>query len=115
MAEYTLLRKLEVLWGIPIFYTDETGKDVRGVGVFSEKQNPLTISGELVNALICQAKEQDVPAICKVLARSIFLCSERTGILSVRSVCVEQLSYVEIHQFTRNIICLLRRNVIRIR
>lgn len=45
MAEYTLLRKLEVLWGIPIFYTDETGKDVRGVGVFSEKQNPLTISG----------------------------------------------------------------------
>lgn len=86
MAEYTLLRKLEVLWGIPIFYTDETGKDVRGVGVFSEKQNPLTISGELVNALICQAKEQDVPAICKVFARSnFFWCSERTGILSVRS------------------------------
>ena len=100
MAEYTLLRKLEVLWGIPIFYTDETGKDVRGVGVFSEKQNPLTISGELVNALICQAKEQDVPAICKVFGKIYFFCvqSEQEYYLS-GPVCVEQLSYVEIHQF----------------
>lgn len=100
MAEYTLLRKLEVLWGIPIFYTDETGKDVRGVGVFSEKQNPLTISGELVNALICRAKEQDVPAICKVFGKIYFFCvqSEQEYYLS-GPVCVEQLSYVEIHQF----------------
>lgn len=100
MAEYTLLRKLEVLWGIPIFYTDETGKDVRGVGVFSEKQNPLTISRELVNALICQAKEQDVPAICKVFGKIYFFCvqSEQEYYLS-GPVCVEQLSYVEIHQF----------------
>ena len=100
MAEHTLLRKLEVLWGIPIFYTDETGKDVRGVGVFSEKQNPLTISRELVNALICQAKEQDVPAICKVFGKIYFFCvqSEQEYYLS-GPVCVEQLSYVEIHQF----------------
>lgn len=100
MAEYTLLRKLEVLWGIPIFYTDETGKDVRGVGVFSEKQNPLTISRELVNALIYQAKEQDVPAICKVFGKIYFFCvqSEQEYYLS-GPVCVEQLSYVEIHQF----------------
>ena len=72
MAEHTLLRKLEVLWGIPIFYADETGKDIRGIGVFSEKQNPLTVSGELVNALIHQAKEQDVPAICKVFGKIYF-------------------------------------------
>lgn len=100
MAEHTLLRKLEVLWGIPIFYTDETGKDVRGVGVFSEKQNPLTVSGELANALICQAKEQDVPAICKVFGKIYFFCvqSEQEYYLS-GPVCVEQLSYVEIHQF----------------
>lgn len=100
MAEYTLLRKLEVLWGIPIFYTDETGEDVRGVGVFSEKQNPLTVSGELVNALIHQAKEQDVPAICKVFGKIYFFCVQSGKVFYLSGpVCVEQLSYVEIHQF----------------
>lgn len=100
MAEHTLLRKLEVLWGIPIFYTDETGKDVRGIGVFSEKQNPLTISGELVNALIHQAKEQDVPAICKVFGKIYFFCVQSGKVFYLSGpVCVEQLSYVEIHQF----------------
>ena len=100
MAEHTLLRKLEVLWGIPIFYTDETGKDVRGVGVFSEKQNPLTVSGELVNALIHQAKEQDVPAICKVFGKIYFFCVQSGKVFYLSGpVCVEQLSYVEIHQF----------------
>ena len=100
MAEHTMLRKLEVLWGIPIFYTDENGKDVRGVGVFSEKQNPLTVSGELVNALIHQAKEQDVPAICKVFGKIYFFCVQSGKVFYLSGpVCVEQLSYVEIHQF----------------
>ncbi len=100
MAEHTLLRKLEVLWGIPIFYADETGKDIRGIGVFSEKQNPLTVSGELVNALIHQAKEQDVPAICKVFGKIYFFCVQSGKVFYLSGpVCVEQLSYVEIHQF----------------
>ena len=46
MAEHTLLRKLEGLWGVPIFYADETGKNIQRLGVFSEKQNPLTRSEE---------------------------------------------------------------------
>ena len=100
MAEHTLLRKLEVLWGIPIFYADETGKDIRGIGVFSEKQNPLTVSGELVNALIHQAKEQDVPAICKVFGKIYFFCVQSGKVFYLSGpVCVEKLSYVEIHQF----------------
>ena len=100
MAEHTLLRKLESLWGIPIFYTDETGKNIRSLGVFSEKQNPLTVSEELRRSLICQTTEQDVPAICKVFDKIYFFCvqSGRDFYLS-GPVCVEQLSYVEIHQF----------------
>ena len=100
MAEHTLLRKLESLWGIPIFYTDETGKNIRSLGVFSEKQNPLTVSEELRRSLICQTTEQDVPAIYKVFDKIYFFCvqSGRDFYLS-GPVCVEQLSYVEIHQF----------------
>ena len=69
MAEHTLLRKLESLWGVPIFYADETGENIQSLGVFSEKQNPLTVSEELRRSLICQVKEQNVPAICKISYR----------------------------------------------
>lgn len=100
MAEHTLLRKLESLWGVPIFYADETGENIQSLGVFSEKQNPLTVSEELRRSLICQAKEQNVPAICKISGKIYFFCvqSGEKYYLSV-PVCVEQLSYVEIHQF----------------
>lgn len=100
MAKHTLLRKLEVLWGIPIFYTDKTGKDVRGFGVFSEKQNPLTASEELVASLICQAKEQNVPVIRKTFEKIYFFCIQSGEEFYLSGpVCAEQLSYVEIHQF----------------
>ena len=100
MAEHTLLRKLEVLWGCPIFCTDESEKDIRGFGVFSENQNPLTESEELVHDLIQRAKELDVPAIIKVFDKIYFFCvrSDQEFYLS-GPVCAEQLSYVEIHQF----------------
>ena len=100
MEEQTLLRKLEALWGVPIFYTDGSGKDVKGVGIFSEKQNPLTASGELMQSLISRAKEQEVPVIHKVFGKIYFFCI-RSGELFFLSgpVCVEQISYVEIHQF----------------
>ena len=74
MAEHTLLRKLESLWGVPIFYADETGENIQSLGVFSEKQNPLTVSEELRRSLICQAKEQNVPAICKISGKIYFFC-----------------------------------------
>lgn len=53
MVEHTLLRKLESLWGIPIFYADEAGENIRSLGVFPEKQNPLTVSEDLRRSLIC--------------------------------------------------------------
>lgn len=85
MAEHTLLRKLESLWGVPIFYADETGENIQSLGVFSEKQNPLTVSEELRRSLICQAKEQNVPAICKISGKIYFFCIQSgEKILSVR-------------------------------
>ena len=35
MVEHTLLRKLESLWGIPIFYADEAGEN-SGISAESE-------------------------------------------------------------------------------
>ena len=72
MAEHTLLRKLESLWGVPIFYADETGENIQSLGVFSEKQNPLTVSEELRRSLICQAKNRMYRLFAKYPGKSIF-------------------------------------------
>ena len=100
MAEYTLLRKLESLWGIPIFYADEAGGNIRSLGVFPEKQNPLTVSEELRRSLICQTKEKNVPTIYKVFDKIYFFCVQSGQDFYLSGpVCAEELSYVEIHQF----------------
>ena len=100
MAEHTLLRKLEVLWGIPIFYADEAGGNIRSLGVFPEKQNPLTVSEELRRSLICQTKEKNVPTIYKVFDKIYFFCVQSGQDFYLSGpVCAEELSYVEIHQF----------------
>ena len=100
MAEHTLLRKLESLWGIPIFYADEAGGNIRSLGVFSEKQNPLTVSEELRRSLICQTKEKNVPTVYKVFDKIYFFCVQGGQDFYLSGpVCAEELSYVEIHQF----------------
>lgn len=100
MAKHTLLRKLESLWGIPIFYADEAGENIRSLGVFPEKQNPLTVSEELRRSLICQTKEQNVPTIYKVFDKIYFFCVQSGQDFYLSGpVCAEELSYVEIHQF----------------
>lgn len=38
MAEHTLLRKLESLWGIPIFYADEAGGIFGVLGFFPKNR-----------------------------------------------------------------------------
>ena len=56
--EYTLLKKLEMLWGIPIFYTDNNSKKIQSFATFSEKENPLATSVELTQSLIEQVNSQ---------------------------------------------------------
>lgn len=100
MVEHTLLRKLESLWGIPIFYADEAGENIRSLGVFPEKQNPLTVSEDLRRSLICQTKEQNVPTIYKAFDKIYFFCVQSGQDFYLSGpVCAEELSYVEIHQF----------------
>lgn len=99
MAEHTLLRKLESLWGIPIFMQMKQG-EYPSLGVFSEKQNPLTVSEELRRSLICQTKEKNVPTVYKVFDKIYFFCVQSGQDFYLSGpVCAEELSYVEIHQF----------------
>lgn len=114
MAEHTLLRKLESLWGIPIFYADEAGGNIRSLGVFSEKQNPLTVSEELRRSLICQTKERMYRLFIRSLIKfisSVFR-AVRISICQVRYVQKSSAMWKSI-SFIRNIICQRKKNVIR--
>ena len=79
---------------------------ISGVLGFRQKQNPLTVSEDLRRSLICQTKEQNVPTIYKAFDKIYFFCVQSGQDFYLSGpVCAEELSYVEIHQFIRNITC----------
>ena len=72
--ERTLLKKLEMLWGLPIFYTDENNEKLQSFGTFPENGNPLFGSQELVQTLINRANTQAIPVVYKILGKIYFIC-----------------------------------------
>lgn len=101
--EHALLKKLEMLWGLPIFYTDENNEKLQSFGTFPENGNPLFGSQELVQTLISRTNTQAVPVVYKILDKFYFICIH-SGCNYYLSgpVCIEPLSYVEIHQFYKD-------------
>ena len=72
-------------------------------GSFPENGNPLFGSQELVQTLINRANTQAIPVVYKILGKIYFICihSEYNYYLS-GPICIEPLSYVEIHQFYKD-------------
>ena len=96
----SLLKKLEFLWGIPIFQLNEESREIKSFGTFSEKENPLASSKELVELLTTKASLCEVPVIYKSLGKIYFICIHSNHIYYLSGpVSVEQLNYVEIHRF----------------
>lgn len=100
MKTQTLLRKIEFFWGIPIFYMEKDEKKLYNCGTFSEIEHPFISSEELVNQLVEKAEAQEIPVIYRDGGKVYFICI-RSGDWFYLSgpVCVEQLTYVEIHQY----------------
>lgn len=100
MGKHTLFRKLEMFWGLPIFCVNESEGKIKSFGSFSEQENPLANAKELVQQLIETAKQQEIPVIYKMMDKIYFICikSEERYYMT-GPVCVEQISFVEIHQF----------------
>lgn len=102
--EHTLLKKLEILWGLPIFYVNENNNEkIQSFGTFPEKENPLSHSPELVQLLIDRSNTQAIPVVYKIGDKIYFICIH-SGCNYYLSgpVCIEPLSYVEIHQFYKD-------------
>ena len=96
------IRKLEILWGIPILSKTE-GSAVRGFGTFPDNENPLVCYPELAALLIKKADAQIVPVVYKDGHGVYFLCfRSKERYYFSGPVCAESMSYVEIHRYYKD-------------
>ena len=95
-----LMRKLELLWGLPLFYTSDEEIDVKSFGTFLDQESPFLHSGELARYLIEKSRKQDIPVIYKDDTKVYFAAVKSGGGYYLTGpVCTEELSYEEIHSY----------------
>lgn len=58
-----LMKKLELLWGSPIFYMESEDSPIKNFGNYSEEENPFEYSRNHLLELLKKSREQKVPVI----------------------------------------------------
>ena len=100
MADGSLLRKLEFLWQVPIFYTAGPGEEMKSFGPFQKDESPLAACPELVATLIEKQDAQDEPVIYQYAGKVYFFCVKGDGGYYVSGpFCTGKMTMVEIHRF----------------
>ena len=99
MIKETLLKKMENLIGMSIFYKRSGKNELHSFGIHPEKGEVLYNAPELVNVLEQKADAQEIPVIYKIQEKVYFICVRCEEIYyMVGPISVEVLNYVEIHQ-----------------
>lgn len=98
----TYMRKLEFLWGIPLFYKETGEQKLKSFGSFLTETNPLSLSPKLVALLDERSEKQDQPVIYRDENQIYFLCvkEEKTRYYT-GPVCVENLDRSRLFKFYR--------------
>ncbi|MDC7286663.1 helix-turn-helix domain-containing protein [Blautia schinkii] len=95
-----LLRKLEILWGQPIFYTSGQNQPLKGYGSFPEEESPFFCCRNLTDMLLDRAEKQQEPVVYKDENRVYFCClKSHNGYYLTGPACTEELNRVEIHRY----------------
>lgn len=70
-----LMRKLELLWGSPIFYMENEDSTIKNFGNYSEEENPFKYSRNRLLELLQRSREQKVPVIYRDTQCLYFICA----------------------------------------
>lgn len=98
MADF--MKKLELLWGIPIFYVRKTGEIPQSYGTFLEEESPFLCCPQLTEMLVKKCIRQEVPVVYKDENQVYFICVKgEEGFYLTGPVCTEELSYARLHRF----------------
>lgn len=97
-----LMKKMELLWGMPIFFTEDKEQLPQSFGAFLEKESPFVSAKQLTRQLIGRSEQQNIPVIYKDQNNVYFICVKaKKGFYLIGPVCTERMDYVQIHQFYR--------------
>lgn len=98
-----LMRKLELLWGSPVFYMEDEDSRIKSFGNYSEEENPFKHSRKLLLALLQKSKEQIVPVIYRDSQALYFICVRaKSGYFFSGPFTLENLNYLQIKRYYRN-------------
>lgn len=98
-----LYTKISIMTNIKIFEWDCETDAISCYGVLAEQSNPLILSEELRELLKNRIMNQKTPVIYQDENKVIF-CGMRekmTKMLLLGSICIEDMSYVEIHRYCK--------------
>ena len=100
MIRESLIRKAEILWGLPIYYILSPGSEPESTGQYLMEEAVLPACPEIVSALIHQQEQQGLPVISVIQEKFFFFCLRgNSGYYLSGPFCLENLTYVEIHAF----------------
>ncbi len=97
-----LMKKIEFLWGTPIFFTRGREQKLQSFGTFSEEESPFLHAPFLNRKLMEQCARQSLPVIYKDEYQMYFICVKaREGFYLIGPVCTGELDYVQLHRFQK--------------
>lgn len=95
-----LIKKLEFLWGLPIFYMNDEKSRPESFGSFMEEENPLLHAEGFVQKLCERSKMQKIPVILKDEYQLYFICvMTKSGFYMTGPACIEELNYHQMQQY----------------
>lgn len=99
MVKETLLKKMEHMIGMSIFYKQNRQSELHSFGIHPEEEEILYNAPELVCILEEKADTQKAPVIYKIQEKVYFVCvkSDKSYYMT-GPVSTEPMKYVEIHQ-----------------
>jgi AraC-like DNA-binding protein len=95
-----LIKKIERLWGTPIFFIGDRTQVPKCFGSFPDTDSPFVHSTELVTLLTGRCEQQLQPVVYKDENRVYFCCIKaENGFYLTGPVCTEDLNPLQLHSF----------------
>lgn len=97
MSEF--MRKIELLWGVPIFFTGNEQERPESFGAFLDEESPFVHAPFLVETLTKRCGRQRIPVIYKDEDNAYFICvGTKKGFYLTGPMCTENMDYAQIHR-----------------
>lgn len=97
------MKKVEFLWGVPVFYVKASGEIPKSFGTFLTDESPFIHADFLVEQLLDRCRRQELPVIYKDENNVYFICVRGSdGFYLTGPICTEEMDYAQLHRFHKS-------------